>query len=712
MAPSDLASFLAGSRTDAPAAAPEGADFDPSDIETAPASSLEQRPSMPFPDGGAVVVAERFEVLTDQPLAEFDTGTASAFAARRQGQAKADLFAYVVQSGLPTRADTFGSLRALDLPSIMRFVEFGVAPWPADQENRPIIVFERPSGGRLVKSLKQKRQPMTEDQVTRTVILPVLTALRELKNRRVFHGTINPTNLFLHEGGEGAGVQLGDCVTAPAGYNQPVFFETIERGMATPSGRGNGTIAEDLYALGATVLFLLLGHNPLADLEPHATVAAKIEKGSFAAMSGDARLPLGILEPLRGLLMDDPRQRWSLEDLDLWTSGRRLSPRQAPPPKRAPRPLSFGNADYWNTRSLTLAMAASPLAANTLIESGELDTWLRRSLDDEQLAERVVEGIRSAVAGRGGSPEERRVSRVMMALDPSAPIRYRGRAVMPEGIGGALAEAMTGGVGVQEIAEIIAGQLPMFWVNVQQSVRSDFVPIARTFDTMRGHLERAEPGFGIERCLYELNPSMPCISPMLEGRCIMDIVQLLHALEEISAFPDRPREPFDRHIAAFIVSRRGTLDDNSLLAMGSADPHRRGFLLLSVFCDLQQTARLSPLPGLSAWLAELIQPVVDRFHSRTVRERLGEELEKQVSTGVFRNLLTLLNNNNLAARDANAFRFAQREFAQASQSIAARERELEQKDSVANSLGRQLAAVTASMLSAALLVVIVLVQTG
>src|SRR3546814_10365001 len=102
-----------------------------------------------------------------------------------------------------------------------------------------------------------------------------------------------------------------------------------------PSGRGNGAVADDLYALGATILYLLQGHSPLAGLDDRSIVAAKIEKGSFAAMSGEARLPVGLMEPLRGLLMDDPQQRWTIEDLDLWVSGRRLSPKQAQPPKRA-----------------------------------------------------------------------------------------------------------------------------------------------------------------------------------------------------------------------------------------------------------------------------------------------------------------------------------------------------------------------------------------
>jgi hypothetical protein len=725
MAPSDLASLLAGTAdgksSAAASPAPAGS---PPDLGLETQLKPEQVPVEEGPGIGAaplaahplhdapVLIGGRYEVLTDAPLPDLSSPTADAYAARVQDAAKSDYCAYVVRSGLPARTDIFGALRSVESPSVMRLVDYAVVYWPPDEECRPVILFELPNGGRLVRSLKQGRQPLTEDQVTRNVILPIMSALKELKTRRVFHGTINPTNLFVHERGGSSAVQLGECLTAPAGYNQPAFFETIERGMAMPSGRGNGTIADDLYALGATVLYLVQGSNPLAERDAESVVAAKIEKGSFAAMSGDSRLPLGMVEPLRGLLMDDPQQRWTLEDLDLWVSGRRLSPKQSQPPKRAPRPLSFAGNDYWNARSVGVSLTASPFAGNALVESGELDNWLRRSLDDEAVANRVAEAVRSASAGRGGSPEERRIARVAMALDPSAPIRYRGRAVMPEGIGGALAEAMITGSGAQEIAEIITGQLPMFWVNVQQTVRSDHIPIARTFDMMRAHLERAEPGFGLERCLYELNPSMPCLSPMLAGRYILELDELLRALEEIAGSPDRPRDPVDRHVAAFILARRGTLEDAPMVGLLSQDERHRATALLTIFCELQALTRVVPLPKLCAWIAETLEPAVARFNSRTVRERMAEEMKKQAATGVFKNLYTLVQNQNLAARDATAFQMARREFARITRDLAVREEELETREEVARSLGRQLAAVAASVLSAAILVGIVLTQTG
>jgi len=87
-------------------------------------------------------------------------------------------------------------------------------------------------------------------------------------------------------------------------------------------------------------------------------------------------------------------------------------------------------------------------------------------------------------------------------------------------------------------------------------------------------------------------------------------------------------------------------------------------------------------------------------------------MKKQAATGVFKNLYTLVQNQNLAARDATAFQMARREFARITRDLAVREEELETREEVARSLGRQLAAVAASVLSAAILVGIVLTQTG
>jgi hypothetical protein len=696
MAPSELSDYLDGEKSTEPTASGDGARGRPARREDAP-----------------ILVEERFRIYPDQPLPDLDSATATAFAARDMRDPNAELVGYVCQGGPPPRWDVVGSLRGTDAAGLLRLVSYGVIDWPPARGERPAVVFDRPKGARLVKSLRQKRTPASEEQIARLVISPVTQALTELKLRRVFHGLINPTNLWLREVDEAGGARavLGECVTAPAGFCQPVTFETIERGMA--SARGAGSMADDLYAFGVTILYLMLGQMPAGHLDDRAVIHEKIERGSFHALIGDARLPLSVLEPVRGLLIDDPASRWTLEDLELWLSGRRLSPKQAQAPKRASRPFSFGGVDVWTTRSLAAVMAGRTADANQVAENGDLTHWLNRSLDDETMVNRVEEAMRTARAGRGGPVEERRVSRVLMALDGSAPIRYRGKAVMPGGIGDALADAFVRGGTVQELAEIIGGQLPMFWVSMQQEFRSEYVTLSTAFDHARTCLERGEMGYGIERCLYNLCSNMPCLSPVLEGHYVLDLEALMWALEEVAGRADRPERPIDRHIAAFILSRNNKINDRQLQVLGG-DPQtpEYGLGLLGLLFELQRTTRVHPLPNLCGWAASLLDPAVGRFHSRTLQGKIRERLADEAASGLFKNLHDIISNPNLTRRDLSAFRSACRDYLGAAKAIARCQEKLMDQNGLAEGPGKQAAAMTGAIASAAMIVLIVIMNAG
>jgi hypothetical protein len=125
-------------------------------------------------------------------------------------------------------------------------------------------------------------------------------------------------------------------------------------------------------------------------MEDEQILQTKIERGSYPALVGQVRLPLAITEVVRGLLVDDSRQRWTVNDLDLWLSGRRLSPKQPQVARRAARPLEFQGQDLWFARTAARALGRNPAVSTPIIENGELDKWLRRSLGDDARADVVV----------------------------------------------------------------------------------------------------------------------------------------------------------------------------------------------------------------------------------------------------------------------------------------------------------------------------------
>ena len=690
MAPSDLASFLAG---DTPADGPSESE----------APAPKGAPSPAAAEGSAasarVILNDRYEIDLTQPLPDLGHAGADAFAAQRVDTAGVTkLFALVANSGLPARTDIVPAVRAIEHFSVMNLIGQGVAFWPPDGVERMIFIYERPAE-RLVASLDTVSAPMREDDVIRTLIQPVADGMEELKRLRVVHGAINPTNLF-RAARDGKAVMIGDCLTAPTGYIQPAAFESIGRAMAEPAGRGIATHADDLYALGVSIIFLLLGRMPGGDLDDRALTAAKMGVGSFAALAGTGNLPQHITEPVRGLLMDNVEQRWTLDDLQAWLGGQRQSPRRAEVVGRLQRPVKFADQEYGNIRLLAAAMSADVAAADAFIEDGGLEAALARAVDDEDLMRRIEEAKRTASVGRAGSIAERRVARVLMVLDPQAPIRYRGRAVMPEGIGTAMAGALTSGRGMQELAEIVAAQLPIAWIGFQESRDEGVLPLVRQFDMLSGFVGESVLGYGVERCIYALDGSVPCASPFAEGRLVLDATALLHALEAVAGRSDRPKEPIDRHVAAFLMSRHARLIHASITVLaGDAPPEKRCGALVDLYDVIQRRTSITKLPKLCQWLAVLAESTIAGYHSRSLRDRLKQELKSVWKSGRVHDLKPLIADAGLSERDGGGFRAATAAHAQAGRRIAARRRELERKADIAGAKGRQAAAIVASLIS-------------
>ena len=158
-----------------------------------------------------------------------------------------------------------------------------------------------------------------------------------MAGHKVTHRAVRADNIFFMDK-ERKTVVLGDCVTAPPGADNPPVFETIERSMASPGGRGKGNFTDDLFALAVSMVFIVQGSNPVSALSEDELVIARVVQGSYATISVGTRIPMALLEPLRGLLSDNLDERWTMEELGLWLDGQRLTPLQKRPSRNLKTP--------------------------------------------------------------------------------------------------------------------------------------------------------------------------------------------------------------------------------------------------------------------------------------------------------------------------------------------------------------------------------------
>jgi len=662
-----------------------------------------------------VRLGEHIDILPDQRLPHLDTPAGPAFVARHAKESS-EFYALLCLNRVPVRQESFTTLSGLESQGMVRVTQWGVVEWPSERGHRFALVFDRPGGLPLMADLNEAITPFNEDRLARQVLPPVVSALKSLHARALIHGGVRPTNLFRREAGSGDGsaLMLGECVSTPPGYGQPMLFETQERAMAQAIGRGNGAPADDFYALGVTVLTLLLGRNPIGTTEDEAVLSARIERGSFAALVGSQRLPSGGgTELVRGLLVDDEKQRWGMVQVEQWMEGRRQNPKQQIVSRRASRPLVIAGREYWDPRSVARALSAAGPEGARVIESGEVDVWIKRSISDEALGLAVQKAVAGAAGGAPTTQVDRLVSRVSMALDPSAPIRYRGRAVMPDAIGIALAEAALRKENFQAIAEILRGQLPVVWMDFQTEVKPQTVQIAQTLDSTRTLLDRLGPGFGVERVLYDLNRNLQCLSQAVESYCAMTLTELAAALDTLGAARGRPTEPMDRHIAAFIASRHRMIDEGLLVQLGvGVSPVRRILAIITILAEVQYRGSSQTLPRLCDWLVTLAKPAVDRIHNRPLQDKMRRDLESTARAGRINDLLKLIDNGDELRKDAGGFAEARKEYRKTQREIEKQRATMSNHDALVNGTGRQVASIAACVVSLVLVSGIVLGYLG
>lgn len=612
----------------------------------------------PGTGASAVRVGGKYEIVPGRPLEALRSVSAAAYAAVNIERSADQLFALVCSPETLPREATAEGLYALNIDAILAPLAWGAVDW-AGRRNFAFIL-ERPGAARVAAAQKDVVPPVSEDELVQNILPPLISGLRTLFSGGLTHRAIRPTNLFRHANGRN--LVLGECVTAPAGALQPLAYEPIEGGMAMPAARGEGTPADDVYALGATLIYLLLGRDPTVDIPPEQLLLDKMNRGSYQALLGPNRIPARLIEPLRGMLADDPRERWTLQDLDLWHQGRRIPPKQFAFGKRAARPLDFAGQVFVTARSLGHAFARDPGAAARMIRSPDFDIWLQRSLCDPERTASVRSAL-SESADPGGAGDARLVARVCIALDPLAPVRLNDFAAAVDGYGAALATAMLGKGSLRVIGQAFAARLAQFWFAAQPALRPEQAVILKNLERLRFFLEDRRPGFGIERLAYELNPKLHCLSPLVERDYVVDARELLPAMEKAVASRGAEGELVDRHIAAFLSAnfRQAGTDWHDLLA--GSDPQRRVLGTLKILARLQSLCGPPSVPGLSERLVSMLPPLIDRLHSRPRRARIKAALQKLAPKGNLNDLADLVDNIADLHADALEFAAAQREYA-------------------------------------------------
>lgn len=496
-----------------------------------------------------------------------------------------------------------------------------------------------------------------EQTLIQRVLRPAAETLGRLARRGLTHRAIRPDNVFLGPDG----LELGPFWLSPPAHDQPATLETPLVAATVRTARGTGTIADDVYALGAMLLGLSLGAPPLQGRSDDDIVERKLWNGSVAALLDGRRMSPALGEIVAAMVVDDPSRRPTAASLE--------RPSMITPPATvrlvtASMPLGIAGREIWTAPQLAWMLGFAPTASAEALRSGRIDDWLRRALRDASLADRIeqltLQALRLARPDRGG--DEDATDRLLLShaatlLDPAGPLTWGPFRFDPSAIGGLvraiagpeLAEAFPPAPASAEpdhgtVVSMLSGEALAFHA---EHATADAAGRRRLQDQARRHGTAARTTLGRLRLVHAANPSLACLSPRLGALAAVSLDTLIDGLERDAAGA----------APAIAGDAVRLLDDAALAFILERDAPRSGLVRAGPGYELRLLAPIARemgrrnLPAIAARLATPLVSELDRWPGRTRRAARRAEIERIVKIGSLPHLLELALDRDAIRRD-------------------------------------------------------------
>ena len=177
------------------------------------------------------------------------------------------------------------------------------------------LVMEYMAGGDVFDNIVKMTSYTEKD--ARDLTVKLLKAVSSIHKAGIAHRDIKPQNLLLSSKENNASIKIGDF-----GFARRVHTpESLTTRVGTPTYVAPEILKNiphdqraDLWSIGVVIFVLLVGYPPFLE-EKQSDLFAKIRAGNWNFVETDwAHISLDAKALIKGLLVTDPKERWSLEE--------------------------------------------------------------------------------------------------------------------------------------------------------------------------------------------------------------------------------------------------------------------------------------------------------------------------------------------------------------------------------------------------------------
>lgn len=530
-----------------------------------------------------------------------------------------------------------------------------------------VVVLPKPRGKNL-KQITEAGVRLDENFIYKKLLPPVTEELKILHERGIIHGRINLENIFIDQDGK---VRLGECISDLCGYSQVAFFEPIERAQSQPIGRGEGGPEVDCYAIGILIHALLTGHN-FWELEVNDMVRKKLHRGTYDFLVNHALISGRIGELVKGLTADIPDVRWGIKMVESYMHDSGFNFLAPTDLNYFNRAIIFNHKECYSKRALAHELVVNWENAKSFIRTDKIKKWLEPIVAEEKFYD-YLDLISSGSSTRGilqkaFDSDEEALVKVIIALDPLGPIRIRDISFQKAGIGAMLIHSVNNSQG--DRIQLISGFLMSNIISIYDGIKQfypniDILKNTQSIKKCSEFMLKNSIGFGIDRCLYELNPTLICQYPGVLDGFILSAQDFFKYIEQSSVLAQQV--VCQKPVGGFLASKINLKEEIKIKELFSYETitKTRAYQTLMLLVYAQKVMKIPKIPNIAQAIANQLQEVIDTiFRGKSIKANFIRKLQEAAKTGSIGDIAKVICNTELYRKDADGYAKALRRGAE------------------------------------------------
>ena len=370
-----------------------------------------------------------------------------------------------------------------------------------------------------------------------------------------------------------------------------------------------------------------------------------------------------------GLCNDNEEVRWNHSKLDNYLESKQVSPKNLVNPDYMSRAIVFRKKEFYSCKALAYSMSQYPDEAKNFIKTDKIQKWLSNFKSQAKTAELVVSVNYIGPRSHSFSDEEKLI-KVLLVLDPTGPIRSRTITFMPDGFATELLIAFNtnNSENLHSLIGFFTSGLSAFYSEALENLPYSHINRKINFISDKISLMKSsDPGFGIERAVYDLNPYLTCQTLFLKQCYCIGLADAVNFIDKNNiSYKDIASK---KNCTSFLAAKLNGNHSFRIMKLEQVSSLFKNRVLqnVNILAQCQQKTKLNQLPNILKNVKDEICELIDEnCMSVSIKKRIFDNIINAEKTGSLFEILKAATPVDLIQQDDEGYSNALRRGAELS----------------------------------------------